>query len=103
MLGLIITMIIVGLVAGFIARALVPGPDPMGIAGTILLGVIGSFVGGFLGYILFHKDVNEGAFQTSGLIGSILGAIVVLLLWRAFSRRGSWTGRSWTGRTRTRL
>jgi uncharacterized membrane protein YeaQ/YmgE (transglycosylase-associated protein family) len=93
-------MIIVGLVAGFIARALVPGPDPMGVGGTILLGVVGSFVGGFLGYVLFHKDASQGALQPSGIIGSILGAIVVLLLWRAFSRRGTWAGRT---RTRTRL
>jgi uncharacterized membrane protein YeaQ/YmgE (transglycosylase-associated protein family) len=98
-LWFIITLIIVGLVAGFVARALVPGPDPMGVGGTILLGIVGSFVGGFLGYVLFHKDVNEGALQPSGVIGSILGAIVVLLLWRMFARRGSTLG----GRTRTRL
>jgi uncharacterized membrane protein YeaQ/YmgE (transglycosylase-associated protein family) len=97
-LWFIITLLLIGLVAGFIARALVPGPDPMGVGGTLVLGVVGSFVGGFLGYVLFGKDVGEGALQPSGIIGSVIGAIVVLLLWRMFSRRGSFTGR-----TRTRL
>jgi uncharacterized membrane protein YeaQ/YmgE (transglycosylase-associated protein family) len=89
MLGFIITLIIVGAIAGFIARAVVPGRDPMGVAGTIVLGIVGSFVGGFLGYLLFHKDASQGALQPSGIIGSILGAIVALLIYRATARRGS--------------
>ena len=88
MLGFIITMIIVGAIAGFVARAVVPGPDPMGVVGTIVLGIVGSFVGGFLGYLLFHKDASQGALQPSGIIGSILGAIAALLIYRAVSRRG---------------
>lgn len=87
MLGFIITMLIVGLIAGFLARALVPGRDPMGIGGTILLGVIGSFVGGFLGYLLFGKDSGEGALQPSGLIGAVLGSIVALLIYRRMDSR----------------
>jgi uncharacterized membrane protein YeaQ/YmgE (transglycosylase-associated protein family) len=59
--------------------------------------MVGSFVGGFLGYALFHHNANEGALQPSGLIGSIIGAVIVLLLWQHFSRRGRMTGR-W-GRT----
>jgi uncharacterized membrane protein YeaQ/YmgE (transglycosylase-associated protein family) len=82
MLGLIITLIIVGLIAGALARLLVPGRDPMGIGATILLGIVGSFIGGFLGYVLFHKDGDEGFFQPSGLIGSIIGAIIALLIYR---------------------
>ena len=89
MIGFIITLIIVGAIAGFIARAVVPGRDPMGVVGTIVLGIIGSFVGGFLGYLLFRRDTVEGALQPSGIIGSILGAIVALLIYRAVSRRGS--------------
>ena len=89
MLGFIITLIIVGAIAGFIARAVVPGRDPMGIVGTIVLGIVGSFVGGFLGYLLFGKDSSQGALQPSGIIGSIIGAIVVLLIYRATARRGS--------------
>ena len=86
MLVFIITLIIVGAIAGFIARAVVPGPDPMGVVGTIVLGIVGSFVGGFLGYLIFHKDASQGALQPSGIIGSILGAIVVLLVYRAATR-----------------
>jgi uncharacterized membrane protein YeaQ/YmgE (transglycosylase-associated protein family) len=82
MLGLIITLIIVGLIAGALARLLVPGRDPMGIGATILLGIVGSFIGGFLGYLLFHKDGSEGFFQPSGLIGSVIGAIIALLIYR---------------------
>ena len=69
-----------GLIAGFIARALVPGPDPMGWVGTMVLGVIGSFVGGTLAALLFGGTLELSA---SGLIGSIVGSVIVLLLWRA--------------------
>jgi uncharacterized membrane protein YeaQ/YmgE (transglycosylase-associated protein family) len=55
---------------------------------TIVLGIIGSFVGGFLGYLIFHKDASSGALQPAGIVGSIIGAIIVLLLWtRVGSRR----------------
>jgi len=87
-LWFIITLIIIGAIAGFIARALVPGKDPMGIAATIVLGIVGSFIGGFLGWALFGKDFDEGALQPSGIIGSILGAIIALLVYRTATRRG---------------
>jgi uncharacterized membrane protein YeaQ/YmgE (transglycosylase-associated protein family) len=90
MLSFIITMIIVGLIAGFVARLLVPGRDPMGVIGTIVLGIVGSFIGGFLGYVLFGHDIAEGAVQPSGILGSIIGAIIALLVYRAATgRRGS--------------
>jgi uncharacterized protein (DUF849 family)/uncharacterized membrane protein YeaQ/YmgE (transglycosylase-associated protein family) len=92
-LGFIITMIIVGAIAGFVARAVVPGRDPMGIVATIVLGIVGSFIGGFLGYLLFHKDASQGALQPAGIIGSIIGAIIALLIYRAVSRRGARVGR----------
>ena len=89
MLGFIITLIIVGGIAGLIARLIVPGRDPLGIVGTILLGIVGSFVGGFLGYLLFGKDAAEGALQPSGIIGSIVGAVIALLVYRMANRSGT--------------
>lgn len=85
----ILVLILVGLVAGFIARAVVPGPDPMGIIGTIVLGVIGSFVGGFLGNLLFGGDEGFGSgLEPAGILGSIVGAIIVLLVYRLVTNNG---------------
>jgi uncharacterized membrane protein YeaQ/YmgE (transglycosylase-associated protein family) len=84
MFGLIISLIIIGLVAGSLARLAVPGKQDLTIRGTILLGVIGSFVGGFLGYLLFHHHAGSGFVQPSGIIGSVIGSIIVLLLWLRF-------------------
>ncbi len=83
----IIVLVVFGLIAGAIARLLVPGPDPIGIGGTILLGIVGSFIGGFLGWALFGKDMSEGALQPAGWLGSILGAVIALLIYRAVTRR----------------
>jgi uncharacterized membrane protein YeaQ/YmgE (transglycosylase-associated protein family) len=88
MLGFILYLIVIGLVAGFIARAVVPGRDAMSVGATIVLGIVGSFVGGFIGYVLTHNDANDGAFQASGIIGSIVGAILALLVYRAATGRG---------------
>ncbi|TMG54971.1 MAG: GlsB/YeaQ/YmgE family stress response membrane protein [Chloroflexi bacterium] len=76
----IIAFLLIGLVAGFIARWLVPGPDPMGWLGTLILGIVGSFVGGTLAALIFGGTLELSA---AGLIGSIIGAIIVLLIWRA--------------------
>jgi uncharacterized membrane protein YeaQ/YmgE (transglycosylase-associated protein family) len=89
MLGFILFMVILGIIAGYVARLLVPGPDPIGFVGTVVLGIVGSFIGGFLGYVLFGHDLGEGALQPSGLIGSVLGAIAALLVYRATSGRSS--------------
>lgn len=87
MLGFIISLIIVGAVAGFIGRLLVPGRDPMSIPVTIVVGVVGSFIGGFIGWALFGKDLDQGALQPSGIIGSIVGAVLVVLAYRALTHR----------------
>lgn len=78
-MGLIL-FLIVGLIAGFVARWLVPGPDTMGWLGTMILGVIGSFVGGTLAALLFGGTLDV---TPAGLIGSVVGAVIVLLIWRA--------------------
>ncbi|HLY34686.1 MAG TPA: GlsB/YeaQ/YmgE family stress response membrane protein [Jatrophihabitantaceae bacterium] len=94
MLGLIIALVVIGLIAGAIARLIVPGRQAIGIGGTILVGMVGSFVGGFLGYVLFHHNASEGALRPSGIIGSIIGAVIVLLIWQHFSGRGRMS-RTW--------
>ncbi|RZQ62334.1 GlsB/YeaQ/YmgE family stress response membrane protein [Amycolatopsis suaedae] len=73
-----------GLVAGFIARALVPGKDDIGCLATILLGIVGSVVGGAL-YGLITGGIRE--FQPAGWIGSIIGAIIVLVLFNKITGR----------------
>lgn len=87
MLWFLIVLLIVGLLAGALARLLVPGRDPMSLGQTWLLGVVGSFVGGFLGFVLFGADLDDGLVQTSGLLGSIVGAVIALLVYRAVKGR----------------
>ena len=79
-----IGFIIIGLLAGFIARALVPGKDDLGILGTLILGIVGSFIGGFLGSLIQDGPADITA---SGIIGSIIGAIIALLIWRKVGGR----------------
>jgi len=86
-IGFLVSMLIIGIIAGFLARLLVPGRDPMGFWATVLLGIIGSFIGGFLGYVLFGKDLDEGALQPSGVVGSGIGAGIALLIYRAITSR----------------
>ena len=85
----IILLIIIGAIAGFLARAIVPGRDSLSIPMTILLGIVGSFIGGFLGAILFGKDAIQGLLQPSGIIGSIIGAVIALLIWQMSHRRSA--------------
>lgn len=83
----IILLLIVGAIAGFLARALVPGKDSMGIIPTIVLGIVGSFIGGFLGALIFGKDALDGLLQPSGIIGSIVGAVIALLVYNAVTKK----------------
>ena len=89
MLGLIVGIIVIGLIAGALARLVVPGRQNISILMTIVLGIIGSFVGGFLGYLIFHKDAQNGFLQPSGIIGSVIGAIIVLLIYTRVGNRNS--------------
>lgn len=89
MLGLIVSIVVVGLIAGALARLIIPGRQDLSIPMTIALGIVGSFVGGFLGYLIFHKDAQGGFLQPSGLIGSVIGAVLVLLVWLKVGSRRS--------------
>jgi uncharacterized membrane protein YeaQ/YmgE (transglycosylase-associated protein family) len=87
MFGTIIGLLIIGVVAGYLARLLVPGRDDLSVVQTIALGIVGSFIGGFLGFVLFHKDGSEGLVQPSSWIGSIIGAVIALLVYNAVTGR----------------
>jgi uncharacterized membrane protein YeaQ/YmgE (transglycosylase-associated protein family) len=77
----IITWIVFGAIVGVIARFLMPGRDPMGWIATIVLGIVGSFVGGWLAQLLFQGNAALPA-QSAGWIGSIIGALIVLAIYR---------------------
>ena len=78
----IIWLCIIGLIVGAIARLLLPGRDNIGVLGTILLGIVGSFVGGFLENLWKYHTVSVHSFHAVGLIGSVVGAFVLLPLFR---------------------
>jgi uncharacterized membrane protein YeaQ/YmgE (transglycosylase-associated protein family) len=81
----ILTMLIVGLIVGAIAKLLMPGRDPGGIIVTILLGIAGSFVAGLLGRAVgWYRSPGSGP----GIIASIIGAMILLAIYRAVVRRG---------------
>jgi uncharacterized membrane protein YeaQ/YmgE (transglycosylase-associated protein family) len=82
MIVFIIVLLIVGFVVGAIARLLMPGRDSLGIFGTIVLGIVGSFVGGFLWNLVEYHSASIHSFHPVGIIGSIIGAWVLLLLLR---------------------
>lgn len=80
--GIIMTLII-GLLVGFLAKILKPGKDPGGFIVTILIGIAGSFIATFLGRSLGWIDQT----QTAGIIGSVVGAIILLILYRLATRK----------------
>lgn len=81
----IILFIVFGFFIGLIARALMPGKQQMGYVMTICLGIAGSFIGGVLSSMVTHHEVTE--FHTAGVIGSLVGAMLLLLAVSAFRRR----------------
>ena len=86
----IIAFIILGLLAGIIAKAILPGDDPGGIIVTALIGIAGALIGGFLASALFGAHPLDEFFDISTWLTAIIGAIVLLLIYRmVVSRRSS--------------
>ena len=82
MVAYIVVLIVIGLIAGLIARLLLPGRDNIGLLGTIAVGIIGSFVGGFVWELVEYHTIETSHFHSAGLLGSIVGAFIVLLFLR---------------------
>lgn len=80
----ILWIVVSGFVVGLIARAILPGRQPMGFLETTVLGILGSFVGGFLGSLIFKPPLGA-TFHRAGCLGSIIGAIILIILWRALA------------------
>jgi uncharacterized membrane protein YeaQ/YmgE (transglycosylase-associated protein family) len=85
----IIAFIILGLLAGAIAKALLPGDDPGGFIVTAIIGVVGALLGGFLAGVLFDADPMDEFFDISSWLTAIIGSIVLLLIYRAVAGRRS--------------
>ncbi|MGV9556914.1 GlsB/YeaQ/YmgE family stress response membrane protein [Streptomyces sp. NPDC003401] len=79
----IIAWILIGLLAGAIAKLLLPGKDPGGIIVTMLIGVVGGLLGGWLGKVIFGVDSIDGFFDLSTWIAAIVGSLILLVLYRA--------------------
>ena len=86
MLFEILAWLVMGLIVGLIARFLMPGPDPMGLIATSLVGIVGAVIGGFISQLIFHGTAPIGGFIRPGWIVSILGAILVLFIVRKTRR-----------------
>ena len=76
-----IWFLIVSLIVGIIARFLVSG-GPQGLLATLVLGIVGSYLGGFLGNVVAGNDLSDAGFQPAGFIGSVIGAVVALLIYK---------------------
>ena len=78
----IIAFILLGLIAGLIAKALLPGADPGGLIITTLIGVVGAILGGFLAGALFGADPMDEFFDISSWLTAIIGAMILLVIYR---------------------
>jgi uncharacterized membrane protein YeaQ/YmgE (transglycosylase-associated protein family) len=83
----IVSLLILGLLAGALAKWLLPGDDPGGVLVTMLIGVVGALLGGFLAGALFGADPLGGFFELSTWVTAVAGSIVLLLLYRMITRR----------------
>lgn len=83
----IIGWILLGLLAGIIAKALMPGRDPGGCILTILIGIAGALLGGWLGKVIFDVDSVDGFFELSTWIAAIVGSLILLTIYRLVAGR----------------
>jgi uncharacterized membrane protein YeaQ/YmgE (transglycosylase-associated protein family) len=84
----IIAFIILGLLAGLIAKAILPGDDPGGVIVTTIIGIVGAILGGFLAQVLFDADPLDEFFDISSWLTAIVGALILLVVYRmVVSRR----------------
>jgi uncharacterized membrane protein YeaQ/YmgE (transglycosylase-associated protein family) len=91
MIGNIISAIVIGIIAGYLGRALLPGPDPMGFLGTVIVGILGALVGYFIfAGLLGIGDTDK--FDLGGIVGAIIGTMIVLLVYRQFVARSAGPG-----------
>lgn len=81
----IIAWILIGLLAGAIAKLLLPGKDPGGIIITMVIGVLGGLLGGWLGKVIFDVDSIDGFFDLSTWIAAIIGSLILLVLYRVIT------------------
>ena len=84
-----IWFLIVGLIAGALARLIMPGRDSMSLLMTMLLGIVGSVIGGLVSWAIWGADTAGTGFRPAGILLSIIGAIVVLWVWRMIGRRST--------------
>jgi uncharacterized membrane protein YeaQ/YmgE (transglycosylase-associated protein family) len=84
-IGTLIGLAVLGLIAGAVARLVVRSPGRLGCLGTIVLGIAGSYAGGTLAALLFHEKLDIR--RASSILGAIVGAIVILWLWKLVDRR----------------
>lgn len=82
----IIGWIVLGLIAGAIARAILPGSQPGGWIVTLITGILGALVGGWIASAIFSVNVNDAFFDLGTWIFAILGGLIVSFIWRAISR-----------------
>ncbi|RCK68889.1 MULTISPECIES: GlsB/YeaQ/YmgE family stress response membrane protein [Desertihabitans] len=87
-MGTIIAYIVIGLIGGAIAKLILPGKQGGGWIATIILGIVGALLGGFLGGLLFDVSYSD-VFSIQGVITSIVGALIILVIWGLISRRSS--------------
>ncbi|MBI3910187.1 MAG: GlsB/YeaQ/YmgE family stress response membrane protein [Armatimonadetes bacterium] len=81
----ILFWILVGLIAGWLAKAVVPGPEPSGFFWTLIIGIVGAFIGGLLYWALGYPPAR--GFNLGSIFMAFIGAVILLALWKAFTAR----------------